>query len=371
MGGDEPSTPDSGGVPPPPDSPAPAGPPAEFSTEPAPVAPARDSQGRFIKAPSTPAPAVTPPSPVDPSRQATLATKDASTAAMAAPGSAPGAPAGRVSGPPPGWSVASKAAYDQLPDAVKADIAKREQEVASGFARLTELRGLEPYQQLARQNQTTLPEVLQRYVEAEDLLDREPIKGLLWLCQRYNVHPGQLMQAIGQGAPSTAPPQSNGANQNGAAGGYQIPPELAGLTDHLQALNQRISLFEQQQSEALDQSVASEIDTFGSDPTNRFFPNVRQEMGRLIQLADAYGQQMTLKEAYDRACWSHPEIRAHLIQSEVMKTKAVPPARVERARLSSSSLPPGSPVPGGTLTANEPANSLREEITRAFYGSTI
>jgi hypothetical protein len=46
--------------------------------------------------------------------------------------------------PPPGWSPASKAAFDALPEAVKADVAKREEEVNKGFAKLGDYKGLEP-----------------------------------------------------------------------------------------------------------------------------------------------------------------------------------------------------------------------------------
>lgn len=310
--------------------------------------PKRDEFGRFVKA--------------DPGK---AAPEPPQAQAVPVPGvpEPPRAPAGAAiaaQAPPPGWSVASKALFDKLPDPVKQDIAKREAEIATGFAKLTEFKGLDEYANIARSNGTTLPDAIGRYVAAENFLETNPVGGILWMCERFGVHPSLLLQAIGQGAGT---PPAPAPYQTGAPAGNQTPQGMDGVMGYLQALNNRVALFEQEKSQALDQAINSEIQQFEADPAHRYFPNVRVAMGRLIAIADQTGQDMSLQEAYDRACWADPEIRPHLINEVAGKSNGngtTPPKRV------AGSLAPGSPIPGGTLAASEPAATLREEIQRAF-----
>lgn len=259
-------------------------------------------------------------------------------------------------GPPPGWSPTSKAAFDALPDAVKKDIAKREEEISAGFAKLTEYKGLDPYVEMARGNGTTLPESLERYVAAENLLDSNPINGILWLCERYQVHPANLLEAIGQGQ------------------GHQQPPgqdPFAPVFSHIQTLDQRLSQFEAMREQSEDQAVNSQIEAFATDAQHKYFSNVRKEMGQLIALADQQGQTLSMKDAYEKACWANPEIRELFIKDRYAADQAAANRKADEARRAAGSLSPGSPVPGGTLAAHEPASSLREEIERSFNSARV
>ena len=255
-------------------------------------------------------------------------------------------------GPPPGWSVASKAIYDKLPDAVKADIAKREMEVSQGFAKLAEYKGLDPFVELARNSGTTLPEALSRYINAENALEADSINGLLWLCQRYNVHPAQLLQAIGGDQGDQQPDPSV----------PQLDPRLA---SHFQAFDQRLGIMEQEREAAEDQAISSQIISFAHDPANRYYENVRHDMAHIIRTAPQ-NQPLTLKDVYEQACWAHPEIREQLINERAYGRQRNTSQRAAEIRRNGGSLPSGSPVVGGTMTRNEPAATLREEIERAF-----
>lgn len=260
-------------------------------------------------------------------------------------------------GPPPGWSIQGKAAFDALPEAVKKDIAKREEEISAGFAKLTEYKGLDSYVEMARSQNTTLPEALERYVAAENALETNPINGMLWLCERYNVHPAQLLEAIGQDQGYQQPGQSADA--------------FAPVMGHIQTLNQRLSQFERAQQQAESQAINGQIGSFAADPANKFFANVKQDMGRLMSVAAQKGQEMTLAQAYEQACWANPEIRALLIKDQIAQDQAAAQRKAEEAKRAAGSLPTGSPIAGGTLAANEPAPTLRAEIERAFEGSRI
>ena len=311
---------------------------------PAPTDPAarpRDEQGRFTARQQAEQVA----------REAQQAIRSPQPGQQGQPGQqAPAVPVG----PPPGWSVASKAAFDKLPEPVKADIQKRETEIAQGFAKLAEYKPLDAWIDMARQQQTTLPEALERYVAAENLLEAQPINGILWLCQRYQVHPAQLLQAI-----------------QGEAGGPQPPQQspLDPVYGQLQALHGRLNEFEQEKERQLDQQAYNEMEQFRADPQNRYFENVRYDMGRRMKFADLNGEVMDLQQAYDEACWAHPEIRQLLINER--QAQATAQRRTQSNGLAAKGLPPGSPIAGGTLSNEQPAATLREEIMRSFNASRV
>jgi len=55
------------------------------------------------------------------------------------------------------------------------------------------------------------------------------------------------------------------------------------------------------------------VKTFGAQA--EFLNDVRHDMADLIDLAHKHGRQLSLQEAYDRACAVHPEV------SKVMETR--------------------------------------------------
>ena len=280
-------------------------------------------------------------------------------------------------GPPPGWSVQSKALYDKLPDAIKQDIAKRETEVSAGFAKLAEYKGLDPYVEMARNANTTLPQALQRYVNAENALETDPVSGTLWFCQRYNVdpaqlmyglcrmhniHPLQLVQAMGGDMPQPA-------HQNGQ-GDPRLQPRQPGdprTMAQLQAMNERLAYMEQEREAAEDRMIGNQIMQFASDPANKYFENVRPLMAHIIRTSPP-NVELTMQGVYEQACWSTPEIREVLIREQTAQAQGHINRRNASERRAASSLPPGSPVAGVTPPRNgpDPNASLRQDIENAF-----
>lgn len=254
-------------------------------------------------------------------------------------------------GPPSSWSVAAKAEFDKLPDAVKADIAKREDEVNRGFARLKELKELEPYQQYAAQFGTTLPDALRSYIEAEKLLTNDPVQGVAWLIRQYRPDLNQLLAAVGvQGGQSNA----------------RQPDPTGQLAQELQALKRQWAQKEQQEQANRTASLNSEIETFATNPEHRYFENVRPHMAALMQ----NGSASTLAEAYEMACWASPEVRAQLQRDQFAKQEAERLAKsqqaVQAAKRSAGSIT-GSPMPGGSSAGQKQAPlSIRDSIAAAM-----
>jgi hypothetical protein len=261
--------------------------------------------------------------------------------------------------PPPGWSPASKVAFDALPDSVKADIAKREQEVNQGFAKLSEYKPLEPFADLARQNGTTLAAAVQNYRNLEVQLQQDFQGGVDLICGRFGVHPVALANSI-LARHGSAPNQQG---ETGAVPAYQTAngPDLTPIKQELETLKNYIAT---QQS----QTVQSTIAEFAADPAHTFFDNVRPQMAALMQS----GQAKDLKEAYDAACWMNPEIRTLLIKQQSMNGSvgvAGKAAAATQARSAAKSIT-GSPTPGAA-GSRAPSRSLEDEIRANWDANSV
>jgi hypothetical protein len=302
---------------------------------------ARDEHGRFVaKAPSEESETEVPKEAAEP--------KDDGEA----PKVAPDAPK-----PPAGFSAASKAQWDKLPDAVKADIAKREVVVADGFKQFSRYDGLGKFADLCERNGTNLTTAVAQYNQLENLFVRDPVAGITAICQRLNIDPriltsamqahyGGLLGPQGQQQPSQ-PPAVNGYQQ------HQLNPEAL--------INEAVNRFNQQQSE---RDTQSQISAFMADPANRYFENVRPQMVAALQS----GQASTLKEAYDAALWMNPETRAIMLQEEKTKapTQRSSVAAATQAKAAAKAVG-GSPRPGlKSGGAIDPNASVTDTIIAAI-----
>lgn len=261
--------------------------------------------------------------------------------------------------PPPGWSVASKAAWNELPEAVKADIAKREQEVSNGFKQYQGLGELKPYAEAYQRNGQTIKQAFDGYINIEKALQTNFVGGVAQICQGFNVSPVALAQEIlrqaGQGGQEQAPDP--------------IRDALSPLQREIEALkaerdNERRAAQQREQQEGL-----SQITAFASDPKHTYFENVKQTMGHLI----ATGQAGSMEDAYDKAIWMHPEIRPLLLKQQQAEAAsanqtAQRQAAAAQARQSARSIT-GSPAPGGSSAARPSASrsirEIAEEAARA------
>lgn len=261
--------------------------------------------------------------------------------------------------PPPGWSVASKAAWNELPEAVKADIAKREQEVSNGFKQYQGLGELRPYAEAYQRNGQTIKQAFDGYINIEKALQTNFVGGVAQICQGFNVSPVALAQEI--------------LRQAGQGGQEQTPDPirdaLSPLQREIEALkaerdNERRAAQQREQQEGL-----SQITAFASDPKHTYFENVKQTMGHLI----ATGQAGSMEDAYEKAIWMHPEIRPLLLKQQQAEAAsanqtAQRQAAAAQARQSARSIT-GSPAPGGSSAARPSASrsirEIAEEAARA------
>jgi hypothetical protein len=168
------------------------------------------------------------------------------------------------------------------------------------------------------------------------------------------VHPGILYQRVA------------GQGQNGQ--GQQPQQRVDPMMQEVQNLRNQFQEIQAERERQEDHAINSAIHEFSQLPTSRYYENVRGIMADIIRRAPQ-NEPLTLQAVYEKACWEHPEVREALISERMNGGKAQTRARDQNR--AASSLSPGSPVPGGTFQAQEPASTLREEIERAFEANRV
>lgn len=305
---------------------------------------ARDETGKFAKAEAKAAQEAAPEA-AKAQEQAVKTEQQPQTEQTAQP---------TVIAAPRGWPVAAKAAFDTLPDVVKQAVAEREANIDKGFAKYS---GLDRHVQEFERNGVKLADAVDRYRAAEQDLTNDPVGGFARLANVMGIDPIQLAQAwLGQ--------QQDPNNSNGQA----VPPAVQ---NHIRQLEQRLSRFENQITGERQSKAMSEAEKFLSDPANKYADNVIGDMEQIIKVARASGQEVSLKDAYDRACYASPEIRNLLIEDQFKaRTKAEQDKAAQAASKAKGSAlsVTGSPVAG--VSASGTSNrSLREDLEEAFASS--
>jgi hypothetical protein len=116
---------------------------------------------------------------------------------------------------------------------------------------------------------------------------------------------------------------------------------------------------QQSRQEQVVQTAVKEVETFGSD--KEFFEDVREDMADLMDLAAKRKIDLSLEQAYERACKMQPEISRVLDAREAAKRAGNLNGSTQRARAAASSVR-GTPSGGSTPKPTD----LRSTIEAAF-----
>lgn len=149
------------------------------------------------------------------------------------------------------------------------------------------------------------------------------------------------------------------------------PPIEVQQNSHIeQLLNERLAPFEQlmgqqnayqqQQIQQSQEAAINEVIEFGK--THEFLADVRNDMADLIDTAAKHGINMTMEDAYNKACSVHPEISKVLEQRAQQEKLLGEQQTIGQKKLASSSVTGrqgGQPVKAENL-------SLRDEIAASW-----
>lgn len=239
-----------------------------------------------------PAPAPTAPTPTD-------------TTAAAVP---PPPTTSPVATPPRTWKPEAAAEWDKLPERVKEEVLKREDDMFRG---LESYKGdatigkavnqvFQPFRDIARMDNLDAGQVLHEGFSMHVTLSRgtpeQKVAALNNLAAKYGV---QLAPADPDSAPYVDPQVAS------------LRAELDSVKSQLSGTARQQQEFAEQQAAATREKLMAEVETFAKDPANADFDLLSEQITALLRSKSA----KDLRDAYDQAVWLHPVTRQKAIDS--------------------------------------------------------
>lgn len=278
---------------------------------------------------------------------------------------------------PKGWTKEAKAEFDNLPEVVKASIAKREEEASKGFKDYGEkTKTLTQYDNVIKQYAPdhqqyglTAPQFVERTLQWFKALDN-PNKDQAFYSLKELINAFGLEQHI---VKSYAPKTSTTPQ------GYQEPSQSQGLppevNQKISDLETRLSSYQQGQEQQILNAEKQRIEKWSADKPH--FEKVRISMRRLVESGEVPLENgvIPLDKAYEAACRKDPEIFQEILEAEVAKKevellekektrKAKLQEAAQNARRANVSLRPNSPtapIQNGAPT-NQKKLTVRDSI---------
>ena len=276
----------------------------------------------------------------------------------------------------------AKAAWEALPDPVRAAIVKREVEIEQGRSQYADVAELREYAQMARSGGQSPREVIERYIAAEQYLRQDFLGGMVaigrtWASRRRSRRRSPAIfrpvKRPDPGGLSTAPydPAQGGQTPAADPALYQYINRLAQQQSNMEAYLQQQRQAEQNRQEG---AVKSVLERFTSDPSHRYFANVEDGVVHALQLMNATGRRTgdnvaDLQTAYEMACLADPELRKLVVKEQFAKEQAATAQQqreaAEKARHASRSIT-GSPSHGAPRDFGEDDGSVEAAAKAAW-----
>ena len=271
-------------------------------------------------------------------------------------------PAPEVLEPPARWSAADREKFAKLSREAQEIVLERHREMEADYTRktmeLAEQRKpldefakiFEPYKQQLELAGRTPAQVTQQLLAAQKFLETNPLEGLKWLAQSYNIDLNNLVQP--------------------KADETYTDPELKSLRDELNQLKQERQRESQMQKQAEAQAIQKQINDFkdskdaNGQPKYPHFDRVRSLMGPLV------AEGKTLEQAYELASYTLPEVRERIASEAAKAAQAEAFKKAEEARKAKAKEVRGATQVirsrGPTDTDTKETGTLRQELERAL-----
>jgi len=260
--------------------------------------------------------------------------------------------------PPQSWKPGAREAWQHLPADVRAEVHRRERETARIVQETAQARQVTDYinklqQQFAPALQAEGVDALTASGNLMNLASRlrfgtpvEKAQLAAQIIRTYGVDVTALAAAL-DGQPAQA---------QGQQPQMMTDPRVDRLLAELeQAKLSRV--------EAVQQRALSEVEQFGSG--KEFSEDVREDMADLLEVAARRGLDLSLEQAYERACQMQPEISRVLAAREAAQRAGTAQGSTQRAKAAATSV---RGTPSGVSTAAQP-DSLRAAIEAAIDSS--
>ena len=239
---------------------------------------------------------------------------------------------------PQSWKPAAREVWAELPEAARAEITRRETEIQR---KLTEVDGASTRMKQFEQAIEPFKHTIAIEANGDPIAATRNLMGVATrlrggsqqekamvvrdIIQQYGVDIETLDSALAGAAPTEIVSSAPGA----------APPAADPRVDQLWQQQQAQMTLEQQRR-------LQEAQTFLNDPKNEFANDVRDEMADVLELAGRRGEDLTLKDAYQRAIAMRPDIQQIIAQ----RSTTTPTESLKRKKRASTSIK-GTPSGGG------------------------
>lgn len=250
-------------------------------------------------------------------------------------------------GAPVDWDATLRESWKDLPAPVKAKIAERERHIAQTMQGTAQARRIaDTFSQVASQYGSVMAaEGVQNPIQMFDNVMKTVSELRMGTTQQRASRLADLVQTYGVDikALDDALTQRLGGQPEGQPGGN---PDLEAMIDQRMApvnsMMQQLAAMQQQKMQVGAQEAAHTVQEFASKPEGEFLNDVRHDMADLIDLATRQGREMSLQEAYNKACAMNPQISQVLEQRAQQQRLAEAGQGVAQKRAAASSIKPRS-----------------------------
>ena len=269
---------------------------------------------------------------------------------------------------PQSWKPETREHWKTLPPEVRGEIARREGEFTRLMQETAEqrrfseavMKTIAPYEHFIKAENSNPIQAIDNLMATAARLrtgTAPELAGLVsGLIQQFGVGrfgPG-FIEALDQALVGQVPQE----DPREVAMRRKLEQEIAPVRQFMTELQQQ----KQQQEYMQQQAAGSEVQGFLAN--HEFAMDVKDDMADLIELASKRGREMSLEEAYDRACRAHPEI-GKIFQKRDQASQAASRNQVaQKARAASVSVG-GAPTPGPSASPNADIRSALENAWAA------
>lgn len=263
---------------------------------------------------------------------------------------------------PKTWRKEVAAAWATLPEPVRAEIHKREQDMYAGIEQYKEGANFgwqvhnlfKPYEQVMKQAGIGPQQVLPGLVQAHGTLalgsEEQKLTLFNQLIKDYAIPVPKLLAQLTGGALTDAEPF--------------VDPEVKALREKLQAVESRLSTQDRAAAEARQAENRKVVEAFANDPKNVYFSELADDIAALLR----GGVVQDLQAAYEKALWANPVTREkeqarRAAEAESERTRKAAEAAAKAKKAIAANV--RSTVRSGSLTAPK-STSIDETMEKTL-----
>ncbi len=249
---------------------------------------------------------------------------------------------------PASWKPEVREHWAQLPEGVRAEVARRESEVARTLQETAEarktaeavMRTIAPYEAFIKAENSNPLQAIDNLMSTAARLRTgtapELATMVAGIVKQFGVgrFGNNFIEMLDSALAGQQPQQDNQT----AAVQQAVQQQLAPVQQFMSQMQQ----FQARQEQQTRQAAQSEVGQFLTQA--EFGEDVREDMADIIEMASRRGQQITLQDAYQRACMMNPSVAKVMQQRQQAQTALQRGGVAQRARQAAVSVSGAAPV---------------------------